>query len=108
MDMAVLTVTYTKHADAYSRWLFRHTRHQNRSTLEGQARSSRCSHCCHDGQRYPRRQRKVHTGRNECESSGILPYIGELTTDSLQDYLAKPVKGKLLEKVKLLEPHNGP
>lgn len=35
---------------------------------------------------------------------GISPYIEELVTDSLQDYLAKPVKGKLLEKARLLNP----
>lgn len=35
------------------------------------------------------------------------PYIEELNTDSLQDYLAKPVKGKLLEKVKRLELQRG-
>jgi len=35
---------------------------------------------------------------------GTFPYIQELVTDVLQDYLAKPVKGKLLEKVSLLNP----
>jgi CheY-like chemotaxis protein len=33
---------------------------------------------------------------------GTVHYIEELVTDVLQDYLAKPVKGKLLEKVSLL------
>lgn len=35
---------------------------------------------------------------------GTLPYIEELVIDVKQDYLAKPVKGKLLEKVSLLDP----
>lgn len=46
----------------------------------------------------------MHTGGNGCESHGTLSYIEELVTDALQDYLAKPVKGKLLEKVRAIDP----
>lgn len=35
---------------------------------------------------------------------GTLPYIEELVTNAVQDYLAKPVKGKLLEKVRFSNP----
>lgn len=38
---------------------------------------------------------------------GIFPYIEELLTDAPKDYLAKPVKGKLLEKVRLFNPMVG-
>jgi CheY-like chemotaxis protein len=40
----------------------------------------------------------------DVSSHGLFPYFQELYADTLQDYLAKPVKGKLLEKVRVFNP----
>lgn len=43
----------------------------------------------------------------DVRTPGELLYIEEVVTDALQDYLAKPVKGKLLEKVRSSNPRPG-
>lgn len=52
----------------------------------------------------------IQGDKEKCTLAGMdvsldgVPYIEELVTDALQDYLAKPVKGKLLEKVRAIDP----
>ncbi len=50
------------------------------------------------------KERCTLAGMDVSHYKHIPPYIENMVTDTLQDYLAKPVKGKLLEKVRLSNP----
>jgi hypothetical protein len=57
----------TLDVDAYSRWLLCHSCDQNRGSVAQHSRNPAGAHSRHDGQRNPRRQRKVRVMWNGCE-----------------------------------------